>query len=206
VKAKNAPVVEQIAPTYFEEESDCKEEYHDCFDKGEAVVCKGSFEQCKDAFDDCSCGCVENNGYAVAENEIDTTQKTECETGVFVCNRQVITMSGEIAESKVTCKGTFSTCAVLYGDCKCGDSSLTDFPTNYVGGTSGEQECNDTKYYCDFKGHQVPCYMIVENCAERKNTCFNANGRQVTCVGTFDYCQKTYADNCVCGLEALGVA
>ena len=194
--------------TYYDDEefpgddSSCNYEYHDCYDNGEAILCKGSFDACDSSFDDCACGTndeIEDQAVPDTVTEADF----DCETGVFVCNRQVVSMSGDIADSTVTCKGSFSECAMLYGDCQCGDDTLTDFPTQYIGNTdvdSGSENANN--YWCDYKDRQIPCYMLPDNCSRKKNTCRKSAGSDswITCEGSFDYCAKNYPE-CLCGIE-----
>ena len=187
------------------EEEVCTAEYNDCYDNGEAIVCKGDYEQCCSSFENCRCGTNEDTaGEDQAKPDINSEQEVACDTGVFVCSKQAITMSGDIAESKVTCKGSFQQCSTVYGSCECGTATLTDFPTQYIGDagqTEGGENANN--YWCEFKSHKVPCYMVnIESCRKKENTCYNDNGRLINCVGTFDYCTKTYGD-CLCGVETL---
>jgi hypothetical protein len=183
----------------------CSAEYHDCYDDGEAVLCKGDFDQCDDAFDDCTCGTGDNVAdYAQAKPDIDSSQAVECSTGVFVCDRQMITMSGDLASSTVTCKSSFQACSVLYGNCRCGNSTLTDFPTQYIGSTgvtAGSR--NADNYWCDFKGKQIPCHMMPGNCTKKKNTCNKGGDIWIGCDGTIEFCNKKYNNDCLCGVEIL---
>jgi hypothetical protein len=190
-----------------EENGACTEDYNDCYDNGVAVVCKGSFEQCSESFNGCVCGSSDGSaGEGQAAPDVDTEQEIECETGVFVCRKQTITISGEIADSKVTCKESFQRCSTLYGTCECGNSSLTDFPTKYIGSATApgnDMGENDNNYWCDYKGRQVPCYMMPESCTKKKNTCYREDGIAVTCDGSFVYCSSKFNDNCLCGVETV---
>jgi hypothetical protein len=189
------------------EEDVCTAEYNDCYDDGEAIVCKGGYEQCCAAFDNCRCGTTEDTtGEGQAKPDIDSEQAVACDTGVFVCSKQTITMSGDVAESKVTCKGSFQQCSTVYGSCECGTDTLTDFPTQYVGdaGTAeGGYDANN--YWCEFKSRKVPCYMMPnETCAKKSNSCLRSDGIMVKCDGTFSYCNSRFDGNCLCGLEVKG--
>jgi hypothetical protein len=190
--------------TYETDDSECQEEYNDCYDNGEAVICKGSFDACSSSFDDCTCGTSDDTGYDQAQPDFDASAPVDCATGVFVCERQVITMSGDIADSTVTCKSGFQECSMMYGNCKCGESDLIDFPTQYIGSAGiddgGESE-NADSYWCDFKDKKVPCYMLPEGCTKKKNTCDKGNGIWITCDGSFEFCNKKYNGECLCGVE-----
>jgi hypothetical protein len=197
---------EYVVESYAAEDSgECTAEYNDCYDKGTAVVCKGSFDQCAASFDGCVCGTSDQaSEEGQAAPDVDTEQEVACETGVFVCRKQTITISGEVAESKVTCKESFQRCSTMYGTCVCGNSTLTDFPTKYIGSagdasTTGE---NAENYWCDYGGRKVPCYMLPGNCTKKKNTCDKGDGIYINCDGYFDFCNKKYNGKCLCGVEA----
>lgn len=187
--------------TYNTEET-CSEEYHDCFDDGEAIICKGEFSRCAEAFDSCTCGTDDGADYEAAEPDIDSRQEVECDTGVFVCRRQTVTMDGNIADSTVTCKGSFSECSMVYGNCVCGNSSLTDFPTQRIG-VEGTGPVDDEDYWCEHLGKQVPCSRLPENCNLKKHTCDKGNGVMINCEGTIGYCNKKYDNTCLCGIESI---
>jgi hypothetical protein len=197
--------------TYYDEteyesatyDDSCDYEYHDCYDNNEAVICKGDFELCAESFEDCTCGTeddVSHDDQAKPDEEI--TGNIECDTGVFVCDRQVLTMSNDIAESTVTCKSSFQECSVLYGNCRCGESSLTDFPTLNIGTAGGNASETANNYWCDYKDRQVPCYMLPEDCDKTKNTCKKSSSSDmwITCEGSFEFCEKKYPE-CLCGIE-----
>ncbi|MBU2560845.1 MAG: hypothetical protein KKD17_00985 [Nanoarchaeota archaeon] len=191
----------------YDDEEPCYEEYNDCMDNGEAVVCKGTFEACSESFQSCRCGSgedLESYGEQAAEPDFTTDAPVDCDTGVFVCSRQVITMSGDVADSKVTCKESFQRCSQTYGNCQCGNATLTDFPTQYIGET-GIDDAGDNaqNYWCDYKGRQIPCYMLPESCTKKRNTCDKGNGVWVTCEGAFQYCNAKYGGDCLCGVEIL---
>ncbi|MFC1741804.1 hypothetical protein ACFL3V_04685 [Nanoarchaeota archaeon] len=190
---------------YDNTESSCTEEYHDCEDDGTEVICKGRFDDCDKSFSNCRCGTSDSVDYDTATPEIDTAEEVECDTGVYVCERQTITMSGDIAESKVTCKESFQRCSMAYGNCKCGDSSLTDFPTKKIGSDKITGTTAGTaSYNCNYKGKDVPCYMMPsENCTKKKNTCDKGNGIMIGCEGSFSYCNTKYGGNCLCGVEMM---
>lgn len=179
----------------------CAEEYNACYDNGEAIICKGDFGRCDEAFDNCTCGTGSSTDYETAEPDIDTSQEVECDTGVFVCERQAVMMNGSIADSKVTCKDSFAECSMLYGNCKCGTSELTDFPTERIG-AGGNGSVEDNGYWCEHLGKQLPCSRLPENCNLKKNTCDKGNGIMITCEGTINYCNKVYSGTCLCGIEA----
>ena len=186
------------------EKQKCDKEYHDCIDDGEEIICKGSFRACSDAFDGCTCGTEDDVQGEQLTPEIDTSQDVDCDTGVFICSKQSISMSGDIAESIVTCKGTFQQCSIQHGECVCGNSTKTDFPTQYIGDTGEGQEVVDEAFWCDYKGKKIPCYMMPENCNKKKNTCDKGNGVMITCDGTFDFCNRRYGGTCLCGVEMMG--
>lgn len=185
----------------------CPYEYHDCRDGYEEVICKGDFESCSDSFDYCSCGTTDNaEAEEIAVPDVDSSQAVDCISGVFVCERQTFTMSGELAVSRVTCKSSFEECSLIYGNCHCGDSSLTDFPTDYVGTASSVTEEDENLYEnqeCNFMGRTVPCYMVQGNCSKSKNTCDKGNGIWITCKDKFSYCHKKYDGRCLCGVEII---
>ncbi|MBW2996859.1 hypothetical protein KY349_00800 [Candidatus Woesearchaeota archaeon] len=188
-----------------EESTDiCDKGYHDCVDDGEEIICKGSFKACKDAFDECACGTEDEVEGDQLAPEIDTSQEIDCDTGVFICSKQSISMSGDIAESVVTCKGTFQQCSIQHGECSCGNSTKTDFPTKYIGDTGEGGETVDEAFWCEYKDKKIPCYMLPENCNKKKNTCDKGNGVMITCDGTFEFCNKRYAGTCLCGVEMMG--
>jgi hypothetical protein len=197
--------VEDIIPDYVDTSGQgvCTEEYNDCYDRGTPVICKGNYDQCCASFDNCVCGTGDTADTSEqAKPDIDTTDSVECTTAVYVCSRQVITMSGEVASSTVTCKSDFTTCSTMYGSCVCGNSTLTDFPTKVIG-SSEDVTANANRYWCQYQDKQIPCYMMPEKCMEKKNTCEKANGIKVTCEGTFDFCNKQYGGKCYCGIESL---
>jgi len=173
----------------------CTAEYNDCYDNGKPVVCKGDYEQCCSSFQNCVCG-MSDTTEEQATPDIDLSNSGNCTTGVFRCNKQVMALDGTIATSTVTCKSDFRTCSATYGNCACGNSSLTDFPTQYVGDTQDN-------YWCEYLGKKIPCYMVPDHCTLKKNTCFKDNDVKVTCDGSFDYCNKLYDGNCVCGIEII---
>jgi hypothetical protein len=188
----------------YPQDEQCTAEYNDCYDDGEAIVCKGDYDQCCASFDNCVCGTSEDANGEAATPELDSEQSEPCDTGVFICAKQTVTMSGDIAESKVTCKGSFQQCSTVYGSCHCGNATLTDFPTQYVG-DAGEGGENAANYWCDFKSHQVPCYMIPgETCSKKSNNCFRDDGIMVKCDGTFAFCNRQFNGNCLCGIEVKG--
>lgn len=183
---------------------ECDKDYHDCIDDGEEIICKGSFRACSDAFDECSCGTEDEVEGEQLTPEIDTSQDVDCDTGVFICSKQSISMSGDIAESVVTCKGTFQQCSVQHGECVCGNSTKTDFPTQYIGDTGKGEDTIEDVFWCEYNSKKIPCYMMPENCNKKKNTCDKGNGVMITCDGTFDFCNKRYAGTCLCGIETMG--
>ena len=189
--------------TYTHDEEFCTEEYHNCYDADENIICKGDFERCAEAFDSCTCG-TDNDTDQVEETapEIDSSQTVECDTNVFICERQVITMNGDIADSIVTCKDSFQECSKVYGNCRCGNSSLTDFPTKKIGDI-GDGSTDANFYWCEHNGKNVPCYMLPENCNKKKNTCDKGEGIMITCEGTIDYCNNRYDNTCLCGVEII---
>lgn len=195
---------EEIVYTSADEDTEeCDEEYHDCYDNGEAVVCKGDFTSCAMSFDNCVCGTSGSGSIGEQlQPDIDASEDVNCSTGVYVCDRQQLTMSGDLASSTVTCKSSFSACSMLYGNCRCGNSTLTDFPTQYIGSANKQTE-NAQNYWCDYKGDQIPCYMLPGNCTKKTNTCKNSKGNWINCEGKFDYCQKQYGE-CLCGVENIG--
>jgi hypothetical protein len=185
----------------------CPYEYHDCRDGYEEIICKGDFESCSDSFDYCSCG---TGGDAEVEEtavpDVDSSQAVDCPSSVFVCERQTFTMSGELAVSRVTCKSSFEECSLIYGNCRCGDSSLIDFPTEYVGAANApteEEDSTSSKQECEFRGRKVPCNMIQSDCSKSKNTCDKGNGIWITCKDKFSYCNKKYEGRCLCGVEII---
>ncbi len=168
--------------------SNCTAVYHDCFDGSEEVTCKGSFSDCSNSFKNCTCGIVEEECDAdVAAPDSMTVFNGTCDTNVFVCERQVIAMDGSIADSKVTCKSGFEECARLYGNCVCGNSSLTDFGVKYVG------RVNDTRN---------PNFDDGE-CTKKVNTCDKGDGIMISCEGSFEFCNKMYDDSCRCGIDSV---
>ncbi|MFH1064570.1 MAG: hypothetical protein V1729_05795 [Candidatus Woesearchaeota archaeon] len=187
------------------DESSCKAEYNDCLDGDEEIICKGSFDACAEAFDSCTCGTgddVKKDGESL-QPDFDSSQEVECDTGVFICERTQLSMSGDAVISKVTCKGTFSECAIQYGMCDCGDSSLTDFPTRYIGGVTDDgSSTSANNYWCDYKDKKIPCNMLPENCVKKKNTCNKGDDVWITCDGSFEYCAKTYGE-CLCGVDII---
>ncbi len=189
---------------YGNGDGSCTEEYHDCFDDGEAVICKGPFDACDETFDGCTCGTSDSMDSGIEESapDFDASEPVDCPTGVFVCKRQVITMSGDVADSTVTCKESFQRCSMTYGNCRCGNATLTDFPMQHIGGTDVDSGSgNADAYWCDHDGREVPCYMLPGNCTKKKNTCLNEKGQWITCDGSFDYCAGRY-EECLCGIEA----
>ncbi|MBN1544704.1 hypothetical protein JW898_04535 [Candidatus Woesearchaeota archaeon] len=195
---------EEYHYTGLDDEEPCYEEYNDCIDKGEAVVCKGPFEACAASFEGCRCGTGEDMEEYGDQAEPDFTSDgpVDCDTGVFVCSRQVITMSGDVAESIVTCKESFQRCSQTYGNCRCGNTTLTDFPTQYIGETGiDDSGDNANNYWCDYEGRQIPCYMLPGNCTKKRNTCDKGNGVWITCDGSFVYCNNKYDGKCICGVE-----
>jgi len=177
----------------------CKEEYNNCKDGDEEIICKGSFSACADAFDSCTCGTFDEED--TAQPDFDSTQDIDCNTDVYICSRTSITISGDVAESIVTCKGDFQQCSITYGYCECGNSTLTDFPTQYIGNTQYDGSAEkENGYWCDYNGKSIPCSMLPENCKKKSNTCNKGNDVWITCQGNFDFCQKKYGE-CLCGVE-----
>jgi hypothetical protein len=187
----------------FPDSGTCTEEYNDCYDNSVAVTCKGSFEDCSASFERCKCGTSETEMAEQATPDMTIDGSEECGTGVYVCDRKVVTMSGDVADSSVTCKGTFQRCSSVYGNCQCGNSTKTEFPTKYVGQTGGETCENDAGYWCDYRGKKIPCYMMPGNCTKKKHTCENERRIKINCDGYFDFCNKKYNGNCLCGVEIL---
>ncbi len=197
---------EEYSYEYSDDDKEgCTEEYNNCFDGDEEVICKGSFGACSRSFDSCTCGTEDDTSYESdqLQPDIDSHNTIECDTGVYICTRQTITMSGDIADSTVTCKESFSRCSMTYGECTCGESTLTDFPTQYIGNTGMDYHVDNAQnYWCDYKGRDIPCYMLPENCNKKRNTCKKASGQWVTCEGTFDFCESRY-EECLCGVEQM---
>lgn len=190
---------------YNPEESgrECTEEYNDCYDDGVAITCKGAFVDCDASFQGCICGSSEEI-IEEAKADYDSGIAPDCDTGIYVCHKFSLAMDGTPTTSKVTCKSSFTECSMLYGECECGDSSLTDFGTKRIGDAGGDAETASGK--CEFCGDMVPCYMIVEDpklCSKSTHTCKDGD-RWLQCDGSKPYCDKLYDAKCLCGVENLG--
>ncbi|NQU78902.1 hypothetical protein HQ545_03980 [Candidatus Woesearchaeota archaeon] len=174
----------------------CEYESHDCMDGDEKIVCRGRYEDCAHSFQECVCGTEYNSQDSVDADPDIETLSDECDTGTYICRSQQITISGEVAESAITCKSSFEECSMIYGGCECGNSTLIEFPTKTLGdGTS--------KYWCSHLGRIVPCYMMPDNCNKKRNTCDKGNGAWITCEGSFEYCSTKHNNRCLCGVEAI---
>jgi len=184
--------VEKTVPTSVKTQNKsakgvCTSEYNDCYDRGEAVTCKGTFTACCDSFDNCICGTeeVKDSSLETAVPDFDATENVSCDTGIFICERQSMTIDGNLAKSVVTCKSSFTECAMMYGSCRCGNATLTTVPAKYIGDT----------------GMARPIGMDNGKCTKKKHRCDKGNGVMITCDGSFDYCNKRYNNLCRCGID-----
>jgi hypothetical protein len=119
---------------------------------------------------------------------------------VYVCEKTGFAIDGSATKSQVTCRGNIQQCSIVYGACRCGDTSLLDFPTT-IEGTNVDVE-SDT--LCDFYGDKVPCNQINPSCHLSKNRCKNTDNRWLICEGSFAFCSIKYGGMCLCGLEQKG--
>ncbi len=181
----------------------CNEEYNECITKDEEeVICHGSFKDCSHAFESCECG-TENTEEVDSEDSTldfksDADKKFEeqgnCDTGVYICEKNSISMSGKPVSSTVECKSSYSDCSVRYGDCSCGEA------------TEWFEEPKPKGPLCDWNSMKVECDRIAEHhndCNKPKNLCDKGNGIMIQCDGAIGYCWDTYNDLCICGNEPI---